>query len=93
MKLNVKAFAIACGVLWGLGVFILTWWVIAFEGISDEPTLLGRVYRGHTFTALGSLIGLAWAVPDGFFGGLIFAWLYNVLSRCCPWCSKTKAEQ
>ena len=29
---------------------------------------------------LGSLIGLVWAIPDGLIGGVIFAWLYNVIA-------------
>lgn len=32
MKLDVKACALACGLIWGLGLFVLTWWVIAFDG-------------------------------------------------------------
>ena len=32
MKLNAKAFALACGVLWGASLFLLTWWVITFDG-------------------------------------------------------------
>ena len=26
MKLNIKAFAFSCGIFWGLGLFLLTWW-------------------------------------------------------------------
>jgi hypothetical protein len=34
MKLSVKAFALACGLIWGLGLFFLTWWMyrIRFPG-------------------------------------------------------------
>lgn len=80
MKLNVRAFALACGVIWGVGVFILTWWVIAFEGTTGEPTILGLVYRGYTISPMGSLIGTVWAFFDGLVGGLVFAWLYNLLA-------------
>ena len=47
MKLDVKAFALACGLMWGVGVLALTWWLIGFEGATGEPTLVGRVYRHH----------------------------------------------
>ena len=87
MKLNVKAFGLACGLLWGLGLFALTWWIIALDGATAETTFLGRVYRGYAITPLGSLIGLAWAFADGLIGGLIFAWLYNLLAACCCKCS------
>ena len=81
MKFNVKAFALTCGLIWGLGLFILTWWIILFDGATGEPTLIGRLYRGYSISASGSFIGLMWAFVDGLIGGAIFAWLYNLLSK------------
>ena len=80
MKLNVKAFALACGLIWGLGLFLLTWWIIAFEGSTGEAMWLGRFYRGYNVSPVGSVIGLVWAFFDGLIGGAIFAWLYNLLA-------------
>jgi len=80
LKLNVKAFALTCGIIWGFGLFLLTWWIILFEGSSGEPTLIGLVYRGFTITPVGSIIGFFWALIDGLIGGAIFAWLYNLIS-------------
>ncbi len=80
MKLNIKSFALTCGIIWGLGLFLLTWWVIAFDGATGETTVLGRVYRGYSISAVGSLIGLVWAFFDALIGGAIFAWLYNLLA-------------
>ncbi|OGP89038.1 MAG: hypothetical protein A2031_01835 [Deltaproteobacteria bacterium RBG_19FT_COMBO_43_11] len=77
MKLNIKAFALTCGILWGLGLCFLTWWIIAFEGSTGEITLIGRLYRGYSISPVGSVIGLIWAFFDGLIGGAIFAWLYN----------------
>jgi len=86
MKLNVKAFALASAVIWGLGLFALTWWMIALDGPSDTPTFIGKLYRGYTITPLGSVIGLAWAFFDALIGCAIFvigcaifALLYNFL--------------
>jgi len=79
MRFNVRAFALACGLYWGLGVFVITWWIILFDGASGSATCLGAVYRGFNISPIGSLIGLLWALPDGFIGGAIFAWLYNLL--------------
>ncbi|MFQ5994779.1 MAG: bacteriophage holin [Acidiferrobacterales bacterium] len=81
MKLNVMAFALTFGVIWGLGVFMLTWWIIAFDGVTGEITMLGRVYRGYSVSPMGSIIGLVWGFVDAFIGGAIFAWLYNLLVR------------
>ena len=80
MKLNVKAFALACGLVWGFGVFCLAWWIMLFEGATGEVTILGHLYRGFNISPLGSVIGLVWALADGAIGGAIFAWLYNVLT-------------
>ena len=79
MKLDVKAFGLALGIIWGFGVFFATWWVIALDGASGTTTWLGHIYRGYNITALGSLIGLAWGFFDGLIGGVLFAWLYNML--------------
>ncbi|MBU1260458.1 MAG: bacteriophage holin [Planctomycetes bacterium] len=83
MKLNVKAFALTFGLWWGLGLFFLTWWLIAFDGASGDPTFIGRLYRGYTVSPIGSVIGLVWAFFDGAIGGAIFAWLYNIFAGKC----------
>jgi len=85
MKLNVKAFALACGLIWGFGLLFITWWIIIFDGQADiaakgyAPPFIGLIYRGYHFTIVGSFIGLAWALVDGLIGGAIFAWIYNLL--------------
>ncbi len=88
MKLNTKAFALAFSLLWGFGLFFMTWWIIAFDGATGEVTLIGRLYRGYNISPAGSFIGLLWALVDGFIGGAIFAWLYNFLSGRCAVCKK-----
>jgi hypothetical protein len=80
MKLNVMAFAVTCALVWGLGVFALAWWVIAFDGTGGTVPLLGLMYRGFTFTPKGSVIGLAWALPDGLILGALVAAIYNRIS-------------
>jgi hypothetical protein len=78
VKLNVKAFALACGLFWGLGLFLLTWWIILWDGVGGGSAL-ARLYRGYNVSPLGSLIGLGWAFGDGLVGGAVLAWLYNLL--------------
>jgi hypothetical protein len=80
MKLDVKAFALTGGLVWGLGLFCLTWWIIAFDGPTGEVTFIGRIYRGYSISPSGSLVGMAWAFFDGLIGGAVFAWLYNSLA-------------
>jgi hypothetical protein len=80
VKLNVKAFSLAGGILWGVGLFVLTWWVIIFDGATGERTLIGQLYRGYSISPVGSVIGLVWAFFDGLVCAAIFAWLYNALA-------------
>jgi hypothetical protein len=48
MKLNVKAFALTCSLIWGFGLFALAWWIMAFEGPTGEVTIIGQIYRGFS---------------------------------------------
>jgi len=79
MKLNVKSFALTVGIIWGLCIFLGTWWIIVWDGSSADMTWLGQMYRGYTVTPLGCLIGLVWGFVDGFIVGMVFAWLYNLI--------------
>ena len=79
MKLNVKAFALTCGIVWGFGLFALTWWIIAFDGATHEVTLIGRLYRGYNISPIGSIVGLVYGFFDAWVGGAILAWLYNTI--------------
>ncbi len=80
MKLNVKAFGLACGLFWGFGLMLVTWWVILIEGSTGDLLAIGHVYRGYCVSLTGSFIGLAWGLVDGFIGGVILAWLYNLFA-------------
>jgi hypothetical protein len=77
MRINVKALALTCGIVWGIGLFALTWWVMAFDGATHEVTLIGRLYRGYNISPVGSLVGLIWGFFDALIGGAITGWLYN----------------
>jgi len=81
MKLNVRALALTSGILWGLGLFVGTWWIILIDGSTNTPTFLSMLYRGYSITPLGSVFGLIWAFFDGLICGAIFAWLYNLLAK------------
>jgi hypothetical protein len=77
MKLNTKAFALTCAVIWGFGLFALTWWIIAFDGATGQTTWIGQVYRGYRITPTGSVVGFVYGFCDAYVGGVVFGWLYN----------------
>ncbi len=80
MKLNVSAFALAFGIWWGAGLFLLAWWIMWVVEPLGSPTFIERVYIGYEFTPVGSVIGLLWGFVDGLIGGAIVAWLYNLVA-------------
>lgn len=84
MKLNVKAFALACAIFFAGGLFLMTWWMILTGGSTGEPTLIGKVYLGYTVSPIGSVVGLVWAFFDALIGGAILAWLYNMIAPSAP---------
>ena len=76
MKLNIKAFALTWGILYGILLFLIPWLTMFFKGYTGE-FFLGRLYRGYTISPLGSIIGLLWGLEDGIVSSAIVAWLYN----------------
>ncbi len=81
MKLNVKAFALAGGVLWGASMFIITWWIMWFTGDTSDPTIVGKFYYiGYSISPRGSAIGALYGFFDAGIGCAIFAWLYNKIA-------------
>ena len=80
MQLNIKAFALTCGFLWGVGSFFLTWCLILIEGSSGDPTLIRSfLYAGYNISPSGSIIGFVWGYADGVIGGLALRQLYNFI--------------
>jgi hypothetical protein len=83
MRLNVKALAIALGVIWGGSVFLtgiahLLWpgYGVAFLEFAASLYPGYHVDGGFPQIIVGTLYGLL----DGAAGGAIVAWLYNVTS-------------
>ena len=81
MKLNSVALGLTLGVIWGLGVFCIAWWVIAFEGTTHDLLVLGHIYRGFEVSPQGSFIGLIWGLVDGIIGGWLIAAVYNFFAK------------
>lgn len=81
MKLNIKAFGLACGITWGLGMLCLgllntfTGWGAAIENA------MSTVYIGYTPTVIGSIIGAIWGFVDAGIGGIVLAWIYNKAAK------------
>jgi len=57
-RLSVRALAASCAIFWSVGLFLFTWWAILFGGVTNDPTIIGRLYLGYTISPQGSVIGL-----------------------------------
>ena len=80
MRLNIRALGLSCGIAWGLAIFLLTYWFLV-RGLEGETLArLGNLYLGYSVTWYGGFVGLIWGFVDGFIGGALVAWLYNVFS-------------
>ncbi len=80
MKINIKSFALASGLMYGFVLFVSALWLMA-RGYSDQETLLSMIYPGFTISPQGSLLGLIYGLFDGVIIGALFAWLYNHLAK------------
>lgn len=76
MALNVKGFAIASGLLWGLGLFVITL-VAAARGIGSNLSHISAILIGYDVTFIGSVIGLVYGFLAGLVAGFVFALIYN----------------
>ena len=79
-KLQPVPLGVAFGVLWA--VYVLFLGIAAMfnwgGGIVDG---LGTLYIGYGPSILGAIIGAIWAFVDGLVGGVIVAWIYNMVAK------------
>jgi hypothetical protein len=80
MRLNTKAFAFTCGILWAATIFLATVWLLILGYHGEVMSNLDHFYLGYTFSYPGAVVGAIWGFLDGLICGFIFAWLYNKLS-------------
>ncbi len=90
-KLSVKAFAIACAILWAGTVLIMQIAHIIWPNYGGAfLDLVKSIYplfnAGPTLRSVA--YGTGCAVIDAGIGGLIFAWIYNLALGCKCCCKK-----
>jgi len=80
--MNVKAFAVAAGIMWGFLLFAVTL-LEAARGEGHTLSVLSALYAGYSVTYLGSLAGLVYGFVSGALVGAAFCWLYNRFAGTC----------
>jgi hypothetical protein len=80
-KLDIKAFGLSMGIVWGLAMLSLGLINTGSRWGSGIVEAMSTLYIGYKPTVLGSVIGGIWGFFDAGIGGVVVAWLYNKLAK------------
>jgi len=84
MKFDIKALALAWGILWGGAVLLVGLANLIWAGYGKAfLDMLAACYPGYNGArSIGEVIVVTlYAFVDGIIGGLVFGWLYNRLAK------------
>lgn len=81
MKIEVKRFAIAVGIWWGVALFVVTIVSLANGYAGEFLNIIASIYPGYSVSALGSVIGLVYGFVDGAGAVIILWWIYSLLHK------------
>lgn len=83
MKLNVKALALAVGILWGGAILLVSIGNMIWPPYGGAfLQAVASVYPGYDPGGGAAIvIGTLWGLVDGAIAGLILGWLYNLLAK------------
>jgi len=79
LKLDVKAFGFALGVVWGGLMFLLGIADMLYFWGNSWGRMLTVLYVGYRPTVLGSIVGGIWGFVYASVLGFAAAWMYNCL--------------
>jgi membrane associated rhomboid family serine protease len=91
MKFNVKALALAFGILYGAAVLVVGLVNLICGGYGQHLLeMLSSCYPGYhaTRSIVQVVIVTLYAAADGLIGGAVFGWLYNWLAKMA-WLSQS----
>lgn len=83
LRLNGRAWGIACGLLFGIGLFVATNFllIVGGENVGQHLSLLSVYFPGYAVTFVGSLVGFVYAFVVGYATGRIVSGVYNLAAR------------
>jgi hypothetical protein len=82
-SLNGKAWGMALGFLFGIGLFVATNILVLKGGpnVGEHLSLLAQFFPGYRVTFVGSLIGFVYAFVVGYAVGRVICIVYRVAAR------------
>ena len=83
VKLNAKLLGIVFGMLLGIGMFLVTNFLVlkGGENVGQHLSLLSQFFPGYSVTFLGSLVGFAYGFAVGLVTGSVLGAVYNKVAR------------
>jgi len=81
MKINIKALSLTVAIVWGGSILLIGLANLIWIGYgTDFLEVASSIYPGYQGpSSFGQVIvGTLYGVVDGFVGGLIIGWLYNL---------------
>jgi len=84
LRMNSRILGITFGLLFGIGLFLITNWLVLKDGphVGAHLMLLGQYFPGYSVTFVGSLIGFVYAFIVGWMIGSAVGHLYNRFAGC-----------
>ncbi len=84
MTLSIKGITLACAIIWGLVMLMVSIanMVCPTYGV-DFLFLMSSVYPGYEYGQgiKSVIVGTLYGIVDGGIAGAIFAWLYNLFAE------------
>src|SRR5678816_4808080 len=81
VRIQAGVLALVCSILCGLGLFVMTVWLLIKDGAGAGPhlQLLGHYFVGYSVTWPGALIGLIYGLLTGGIIGWVVGKIYNLV--------------
>ena len=82
LLLNAKVVGLVLGILFALGIFVATNWLVIKGGerVGPHLQLLSQYFIGYKVTFIGSLIGAIYGFAMGTLCGALIGWIYNKIA-------------
>ncbi len=81
LKISPLGLGMALGLVWLMSIVIISLLAMYVGYGVALVDLLATVYSGYELSAIGILIGAGWSFLDGFIGGGLIAFFYNLFVR------------
>ena len=81
-RMNALLNGVVIGLICGLGLFIMTIWLVLKGGpvVGPHLALLGQFFYGYEVSGIGSLVGFFYGFVSGFIVSYAVSSLYNLLT-------------